>query len=219
MSWLLDTLIEVISSCLYIDTSLQCAVSLIIFATFLPAHIYTSHFQETRPRSKIFIMASGGTDTPSKKDFPLEEDAALGRSKSVTGRNCSSTREKTTFKKFCADLNRANSSWSHPRATQELLRLLRPRHQLLPRELVVRHLHGPRHGHQLWWPCSTRLRHHPHHHRVRRYRRVAIRVGLGYAGCRRTIFLDEPTCQQTLQPISVLPDRMDRLGWLFVYLR
>lgn len=190
-----DTLIEIVSSCLYILTLVCDAPSReLSLPLSLLAHLSTSHFQETRSHSTLFIMALGGTDTPSKKDYPLEEDAALGRSKSVTGRSCPSTCEKITFKKICADLNWAHSSWPHPRAAQELLRLFRPRHQLLARQLMVRHLHGPCHGHQLWRTRPARLRHHPHHHRVRRHRRVAVRVGLGYAGCRRTILLDKSAC-------------------------
>lgn len=114
--------------------------------------------------------------------------------------------------------DRHNSRSRCTRAEKELLCLLRPWHQFLAGQLLVRHFNCPGYWYQLWWSGATCVWNHHRHCGLCCDCRVAVRAGLGNARCWWTVLLDEPTCLEEICEVCVLPDRMDRLGWFSLHL-
>lgn len=105
------------------------------------------------------------------------------------------------------------------RAAPELLHLVHSRPQLLPRQLVVWHLHGPQYRHQLGRPCPTRLWLDDHHSRRRRHRSVTVRAGFVNAPCRGAVLLDCHALAAALRTRRFISDGMDCLGRIAVHVR
>lgn len=126
------------------------------------------------------------------KRYSQKEDATLDEKK------CSNGKYKFHSPRFhlveASKLMEATpSSRSRTRAPKELLRHFHPGSQFLSRQLMVRHIDGPRDGHQLGWPRTNRVRYHPGEHRLPSHCRVPVRAGVRYARCWGSVLLDEST--------------------------
>lgn len=103
--------------------------------------------------------------------------------------------------------------------SKKLQHVVRSWSQLFPHKLLVRHIHGPHHGHQLRRTSPACLWLDPYYYNFHRHRSFSGRTLLRHATPWRPILLGCNAFDPKMVPPHIIRDRVDCMGGLNLHLR